>query len=472
MNIEIIGVWESQYEGLKKNRVTATLTPYYLAALLPSDVNVTVRDEQVRPVDYNIDVDLVAITFLISNAPHAYEIADRFHKRGTPVIMGGFHASFLPEEDLEHADAVVIGEAEDVFPEVIEDLKHGSLKRIYKSTKLHPLKGLPVPRYDLIEKDFILNHPVQATRGCPFKCKFCSVVSLYPGLRVRPIDEVIRDITCFEGRNYLQNKMVVFMDNNLIANKRYAKELFRKMLPLKKWWASQLSIDMAKDKELMRLAAKSGCVSVYIGIESFSQESLKNIGKHQNKVSDYKNAIKTFHEYGIYVQGSLIIGFDEDTLESISKIPNIIQELGIDIPYLHILTPFYGTELFDRLNREKRILTKDWSRYNFLNAVFRPKNMSVDELHSSHLEIWKEMHSVSKAFGRTFKNLPFPISRFSSFLWKFLDNGYFLSQNLMGKYPLVGESGKENICTTKSTEDVFTIGGLEKTLKSGFQKQL
>ena len=447
MNVEIIGVWESQYDGVKKNSVYATLTPYYLAALFPPDVNVTVRDEQIRQVDYDIDVDLVAITFLISNAPHAYEIADRFRKRGIPVIMGGFHASALPEEVLEHANAVVIGEAEYVFQEIIDDFKRGSLKRIYKSTKLHSLKGLPVPRYDLIEKDFIINHPVQATRGCPFRCSFCSVISFYPSLRVRPIDEVIRDITCFEGKNYIQNKVVVFMDNNLVSNKRYAKELFRKMIPLRKWWLSQLSIDMTKDKELMGLAAKSGCLSVYIGIESFSQKNLNNIGKYQNKFADYKKAIKVFHEYGIYVQASIIIGFDEDTVESIKRIPDIVQELGIDIPYLHILTPLYGTKLYEQYNRENRLLTNNWSRYNFYNAVFQPKNMSVETLHSTYLDVWKEIHSVSKALNRILRNLS--ISYFPSFLLRLLDNGYYISQNLRGKYPLVGMNGVKDATDTE-----------------------
>jgi len=452
MNVEIIGVWKSQHERLGKNNLVSPLTPPHLAALCPPDVNVTIRNEQVRPVDYDIDVDLVAITFLIAYAPHAYEIADRFRERGTTVVMGGFHASLLPEEVLEHADAVVIGEAEDVFPEIIEDFKHGSLKRIYKSTKLHPLTGIPLPRYDLIEKDFILNHPVQATRGCPFKCSFCSVMSFYPSLRVRPIDDVIRDITCFEGQNYIQNKVVMFMDNNLIGNKRYAKELFKKMKPLKKWWFSQVSIDMAKDKELMKLAAESGCISVFVGIETFSQESLKNIGKHQNKIADYKNAIKTFHKYGIYVMAGLMIGFDEDTVQSIRKIPDIVQELGIDLPYLAILAPNYGTEIFDQYSRENRILTKDWSLYNTYNAVFQPKNMSVDELHSSFMEIWKEIHSASKTFKRVFKNLPVPVSRLPGFLWRFVDNGYFMSQNLMGRYPLIGVNGKDTFSVEETNQ--------------------
>ena len=450
MNVEIISVWESQYDGLKTNNFLSPLTPLHLAALFPPDVNVTIRNEQVRPIDYNIDVDLVAITYLIANAPHAYEIADRFRKRGTPVIMGGFHASALPEEALEYADAVVIGEAEYVFPEIINDFKQGDLKRIYKSTKLHPLKDLPVPRYDLAEKDFILTHSVQATRGCPFRCSFCSVMSLYPSLRVRPKEEVIRDITRFQGRNYIQNKVLMFMDNNLIANKKYAKELFSKMIPLKKWWWSQVSIDMAKDKELMRLAAESGCKSVFIGIETFSQESLKNIGKYQNKIADYKRTIKAFHEYGIYVMAGLIIGFDEDTIESIKKIPDIVQELDIDFPYLAILTPNYGTEIFDQFNREGRILTRDWSLYNTFNTVFQPKNMSVDALNSSYLEILREIHSISKTFNRVFKNLPIPTSRFPSFLWKIMDNGYFMSRNLMGRYPLVGVNGRDTF-TAKET---------------------
>jgi len=454
MNVEIICVWESQYEGINKNDVYVPLTAPYLAALFPSDVNVTVHHEQVSPIDYGIDVDLIAITFMISNAPHAYEIADRFRKRRVPVVMGGFHASAFPEEVLEHADSVVIGEAEYVFPVIVEDLKRNSLKRIYKSEELHSLKGLPVPRYDLIEKDFIINHPVQATRGCPFRCSFCSVISLYPGLRVRPVNEVIRDITCFEGQKYLQKKMLLFSDNNLIANNKYAKDLFEKMKPLKKWWFSQVSIDMSKDRELMRLAAESGCLSVSIGIESFSPKTLKNIGKHQNKVPEYKNAIKTFHEFGIYVQATLIIGFDEDTVKSIRKLPELVKELGIDMPYIAILTPLYGTKLFDQYSRENRILTRDWSRYNFFNAVFQPRNMSVEELHSTYLEIWKEMNSISKAFKRTFKNLPIPISRFPSFLWRFLDNGYFMSKNFMGKYPLIGVNGKKEVANMELESEV------------------
>ena len=240
------------------------------------------------------------------------------------------------------------------------------------------------------------------------------------------------------------------MDNNLIANKKYAKELFSKMIPLKKWWWSQVSIDMAKDKELMRLAAESGCKSVFIGIETFSQESLKNIGKYQNKIADYKRTIKAFHEYGIYVMAGLIIGFDEDTIESIKKIPDIVQELDIDFPYLAILTPNYGTEIFNQFNREGRILTRDWSLYNTFNTVFQPKNMSVDALNSSYLEILREIHSISKTFNRVFKNLPIPTSRFPSFLWKIMDNGYFMSRNLMGRYPLVGVNGRDTF-TAKET---------------------
>ena len=442
MNVEIIGVWESQYVGMGKNTGLCPLTTPHLAALFPPDVNVTIRNEMVRPVDYDIDVDLVAISFLIAYANRAYEIADRFRQIGTTVIMGGFHASAFPEEALKHADAVVVGEAEDIIPEIIEDFRHKSLKQIYKSSKQHSLRGLPIPRYDLIEKDFLLTHPIQATRGCPYKCTFCSVTPMYPGLRVRPIDEVVRDITHFEGRNYIQNKVIAFVDYNLISNKQYAKDLFRKMKPLRKWWFSQVSIDMAYDKELMRLAAESGCMSVFVGIESFSQESLKNVGKDPNRVSEYKKAIKIFHEYGIYVMAGLIIGLDEDTVESIREIPSLVQELGIDYPYPAILSPNYGTVIFNQFDHENRILTKDWSLYNTFNTVYRPRNMSAEELNSVFLEIWKEMHSVSNTFRRIFRDLP--NLRIPSSLWRLLDNGYFMSRNLMGKYPLVGVKEIEN----------------------------
>jgi len=436
MNVEIISVWESQFVGMEKNTGLCPLTTPHLAALFPPGVNVTMRNEMVRPVDYDIDVDLVAISYLISYANRAYEIADRFRSRGTAVVMGGFHASAFPGEALEHGDAVVVGEAENVVDEIVEDHKNGALNGIYKSSKQHSLKGLPVPRYDLIEEDFILPHSVQATRGCPYKCTFCSATPMYPGLRVRPIDEVIRDITHFEGRNYFQNKVVMFIDYNLTGNKKYAKDLFREMKPLKKWWCSQVSIDMAADKELMRLAAESGCVSAFVGIESFSQDSLRNVGKDPNKVSEYKSAIKVFHEYGIYVMGGLIIGLDEDTPESIRKLPGLVMELGIDYPYPAILSPNYGTEIYDQFDREGRILTRDWSLYNTFNAVYRPRNMSADELNSLFLEIWKEMHSAANTFRRVCRDLP--SLRLPGSLWRFMDNGYFMYRNLTGKYPLVG----------------------------------
>ena len=442
MNVKIINVWESQYDGMTQSKSFAPLTVPYLAALFPSDVNVTIHHEQIRPIDYDIDVDLIAITFLIANANHAYEIADRFRNRGVKVIMGGFHASLLPDEVLKHADSVVIGEAENLFPIIINDLKRGALKSVYKSENIHNLENLPFPRYDLLENDFVLTHSIQATRGCPYKCEFCSIISFNSGFRVRPIDEVIRDITCYEGRNYLQNKIVMFWDNNLTGNKQYAKELFRKMIPLKKRWFSQLSIDMVRDKELMRLAAESGCASVFIGIESFSQESLKSIKKNQNKIADYKKAIRTFHDFGIYVMAGLIIGFDEDTVDSISKIPDIVQEVGIDMPFVSILTPNYGTGLYERYSRENRIFTKDWSRYNAFNAVFHPKNISVEELHSAYLDIWKELHSVPKTITRVFKGIH--KLWFWPFLWSLVENGYYSSQNVMGNYPFIGVNGKKD----------------------------
>lgn len=253
------------------------------------------------------------------------------------------------------------------------------------------------------------------------------------------------------------------MDNNLISNKKYAKDLFRKMKPLKKWWWSQVSIDMAKDKELMRLAAESGGLSVVIGIESFSKESLKRLGKRQNKVSEYKNAIKTFHEYGFYVIGMFIIGLDEDTTESIRMIPDMIQEVGLDMPFPNILTPFYGTKIYEQFDMENRIATKDWSLYTGFNTVFQPKNMSVNELNSSYIEMWKEIYSVKKTFKRVFKNIPIPIPGYPSFLWKTLENGFFMSQNLMGKYPIMRMNDKDTFTAEETKQPSKLTAGTVNT---------
>lgn len=433
MKVEIINCWIGRYAGEQKTRLIPPLTAAHLAALCPPDVEVSIRHEQVREIDYEVEADLVALSFMTGYAPHAYEVARRFRARGTKVVLGGPHTTLLPREGLAYADAVVVGEAEGVWPELLRDFAQGNLQRVYQAAKMHDLRGLPVPRYDLIEPDFILNHYVQATRGCPFTCSFCCLKSFDTGFRTRPVDEVLRDITHYEGRNALQNKVVWFWDDNLIGNRAYAKELFRRMIPLKKWWLTQASVNIADDAELVRLAAQAGCAGVFIGIESFNADNLRNVRKYQNKIDKYKQAIATLHRHGIGVMAGLIVGFDDDTLESVRRIPDIVEELGIDVPFLNIMTPFAGTPVHDDYHRQGRIASTDWSLYNGMSVVYQPLSMTPQELSQGYLEVWRELVRVRRATRRLFTD----VSSARRFVASLMINGHYSLLGLGNHQPVV-----------------------------------
>jgi len=442
MKVEIINCWVSRYRGESRTRLIPPLTAAHLAALCPDWVDVSIRHEQVRPVDYDTDADLVALSFMTGYAPHAYRVAERFRARGKTVVLGGPHVTLHPDEALAHlgpGDAVVVGEAEVVWPRLLEDARRGKMERLYRAATPHSLAGLPMPRYDLIEDDFILNHYVQATRGCPFSCSFCCLKALETGFRMRPIDDVMRDIVEYRGKSWLQNKVVWFWDDNLIGHKVYAKELFREMAPLGKWWLTQASVNMAADEELVRLAADAGCAGVFLGIETFSAENLRTVRKHQNKIDDYRRAIRTFHDHGIGVMAGLIVGFDDDTAESIRCIPDIVEELGIDVPFLNISTPFQGTPLWDEVEGAGRILSTDWSLYTGMNVVFEPVSMSAGELASGYAAVWRELVSVRRAFRRITLR-PTSLRRLAASLGI---NGFYAFQGVRGHGPQVRLAGGE-----------------------------
>lgn len=433
MKVEIINCWQSRYRGERRTRLIPPLTAAHLAGLCPDWVDVSIRHEQVRDVDYDTDADLIALSFMTGYAPHAYRVAERFRRRGKTVVLGGPHATLHPAEASRHGDAVVIGEAEVAWPRLLEDHRRGRMGRVYRAEEPHSLAGLPMPRYDLIERDFILNHYVQATRGCPFTCSFCCLKALEEGLRMRPIDDVVRDIVEYRGRNRLQRKVLWFWDDNLIGHRVYAKELFREMIPLGKWWLTKASVNMADDPELVRLAAESGCAGVFLGVETFSAENLKNVKKHQNKTDKYRQAIKMFHEHGIGVMAGLIVGFDDDTPESIRRIPEIVEDLGIDVPFLNISTPFEGTGLWDEVHGEGRILSSDWSLYNGMSVVFEPVSMSATELADGYLEVWEELVSVRRVLKRI-THAPSSLRRLVASIGI---NGFSAWQGLLGHTPHV-----------------------------------
>jgi radical SAM superfamily enzyme YgiQ (UPF0313 family) len=254
------------------------VTGIHLVALTAAEHEVELFHQQVRRVPVDDAPDLVALSFFSGFARNAYSLADRYRALGVPVVAGGPHATYWIEEALEHVDAVVVGEAETVWSKVVADAERGALNKVYRGQSA-PLIDLPTPRYDLLEKNFVVPRVLQATRGCPYSCSFCTVPDLNPGFRVRPIDDVIRDIAVSHFPLFWQEKVVWFWDDNLLVKRKWAKDLLRELAGLHKWWLAQASIDIVKDRELLDLMEKSGCIGIFLGIESLDDAGPQKRGQ-------------------------------------------------------------------------------------------------------------------------------------------------------------------------------------------------
>ena len=371
-----------------------------VAALFPRGTKIEIINDSIEEIDYDEAVDLVGITSITSTAPRAYEIADRFREKGIPVLMGGIHPSALPEEAIKHADSVVIGEAEGQIKRVVNDLKNGKLQKFYRCETRPSLKNLPLPRTDLYQKNKYYKelHMIQTTRGCPFNCDFCSVTDFFgQTYRTRPIADIVREIKTVSRRT-----LIFFVDDNIAGYPKYAKELFKALIPLKIKWFGQASLVIAKNRELLRLAAKSGCTSLFMGIESVSPNSLKEVGKSMNKVEDYKESIKIIHGHGIGIVGAFIFGFDSDKKSVFEETVSFIDKNQIELASLAILTPLPGTRLYDKMEKEGRIIERDWSKYTIGEVVFQPKLLTVEELQEGYYWARKHVSSFNSIYKRTF----------------------------------------------------------------------
>jgi radical SAM superfamily enzyme YgiQ (UPF0313 family) len=352
-----------------------------VASLFSGEWEVSVVDEEIQRVDLSQDADLVGISTLTLNAPHAYKLADAFKEMKVPVLMGGMHPSALPEEALEHCNAVVVGEAEDVFSKVLDDFSRGTMRGIYRGG-LVDLAKVPGPRLDLLQQSHReILQPVQATRGCPNNCEFCSVTPFFGHrYRLRPISAVVAEIEAM--LDYGRSNIIFFVDDNIAGRPDYAKELFKSLIPLKIRWASFSSVAMASDREVMELARKSGCIELFIGFESIYQENLDLAGKNWVRTDMMKEYIRVFHDHGIIVEGAFIFGQDYDSKDVFRKSVDFIQATGIQVPVFGILTPYPATKLRARLEREGRLLPEasDWRLYDASHVLFRPAKMSPEEL--------------------------------------------------------------------------------------------
>jgi radical SAM superfamily enzyme YgiQ (UPF0313 family)/anti-anti-sigma regulatory factor len=311
------------------------------------------------------------------------------------VVLGGIHASALPEEALRHADSVVIGEAEEIWPILLRDFERGQMKRIYQAERRPSLAGLPHPRLDLLHRKGYLNsNCVQATRGCPFGCDFCSVTNFFgASYRLRPVEEVVAEVASLRGD-------FIFVDDNIAGNRAYARELYSALVPLRKHWGSQCNLGLAEDQELLALAAKSGCTHMFIGIETISQDNLRGLGKSFNKVSKYEDLIARFHDQGILVNAGMIFGMDDDDDSVFPTTIEFLERNRVELTLFNILTPVPGTRLYASLEQEGRIIDHDWSRYDGRHVVFQPKKMSPETLRDGFFWAFHRLYSTKSVLTR------------------------------------------------------------------------
>jgi radical SAM superfamily enzyme YgiQ (UPF0313 family) len=372
----------------------------YLAARVPAGWQVTHVDEEAEEIDWADRPDVVGITFHTPSANHAYGLAARFRSRGACVVMGGPHVTLLPEEAGRHADAIFVGEAEGLWEEFLTSFVTGSYRRVYQRAGPASLEGVPMARKTLFHRHDFTSGVLFATRGCPNHCDFCSIAAMYRhGFQKRPVAEVAAEYASFRG------KRIIFWDDNIGADKEYAKQLFRAIAPYRKWWSSQVTIQAAQDDELLDAAARSGCKQLFLGLESVSQSSVKEVRKGFNRVEDYASIVKRVHAHGIAVQSGIVFGFDSDSPAIFKDTVDFLEETGVQNATFNILTPYPGTPLFQRLDAQGRILTRDWGKYNGrTDVVFQPSQMSVDELLAGFRYANERFYSLSSVAKRTWRS--------------------------------------------------------------------
>jgi radical SAM superfamily enzyme YgiQ (UPF0313 family) len=368
-----------------------------VAACIPRDqYEVVLTDENIEPVDFDLKADLVGISAMTSYVNRGYEIADAFRARGTPVIAGGVHPSFMPKEALRHCDAVVIGEAELVMDKVLDDLKRGCLRGLYRADALHPMTGLNMPRYDLLKKNRYVNRTfVQTSRGCHQGCTFCAE-PLMNGLkfRYRPVDEVIHEMETCGARTISIN------DADFFGTPERPKEVMRALKGRGLKWQAGVTSKLAQDDRMLELAAQSGCTLLSIGFESISRNTLRSVHKHVNQPDQFAALVEKVHSYGIMVFGLFMFGFDGDDLSSFGATADFTINTKYDACAYSALTPYPGTLTWYEMRKANRIVSYDWTKYDQGHVVYRPAQMSAAELRQGIAKVYHRFYSASSMASR------------------------------------------------------------------------
>jgi len=387
-----------------KSHMIPQLSLHLLSGLTPPEHEVKVVEEEIEDINLDEECDLVGISCMTSNAPRAYSLAQEFRRRGRKVVLGGVHPTILPGEALSYADAVVIGEAEDIWEQLIEDFQRDRLQREYNHSQPALDRYIPLKFRKLTKKRLFNVLPIMTTRGCPYDCDFCCVASVY-GKKIRhvPVDNVVRDIEESQGKIY------IFLDDNIIGQPPYAKELFKAIKPLKIRWIGQASISFVHDAELMKLATESGCGALFFGLETVSETQLKRMRKSIKEIRKVEEAIKMVKDLGIHFHASMVFGFDDDTKAVFPETLEFLQRNNISTASFNILTPYPGTRIYEQFRKERRLLTVNWKYYNHSTVVFKPKHMTPYELQEGRTWVKKEFSRISSILKRLPKNMSHPL---------------------------------------------------------------
>jgi radical SAM superfamily enzyme YgiQ (UPF0313 family) len=369
-----------------------------VAAATPEGWETELCDEGFGPVDPGHPADVVAITGMTAQAPRAYEVADAFRARGKTVVMGGFHASNLPDEALGHVDAVVVGEAEDVWPGLLADLEAGRLAKVYRADGLIDTASIPVARRSIFDgKGYLLTNTIQTTRGCPYDCEFCSVTAYFGRkYRKRPVDAVLAELEGMRTRG----SYAFFVDDNIVVDRTYSLRLFRGMKGLGMKWLSHASLDLADDPELLRAAGEAGCIGLFVGFETLDESALAAMGKKTNRVADYVTGARRLRDHGIGILGSFVLGWDGDGPDVFERTFRFCEDARLEAAIFPILTPYPGTKVRERLLAEGRILSDDWRDYDMEHVTYRPRGMTVEELQEGYDELTRRFYSLGSMWRR------------------------------------------------------------------------
>ena len=388
--------------GLRYQPLTLTT----LAALIPPELNAEVQllDEGIQDVPPNLEADLVGLTVITGNAVRAYALAAQLQARGITVVLGGPHITLQPDEAQSHADAVVVGYAEDTWPQLLRDFAAGRLQNRYVQDPNLSLAGRPIARRNLLPRHRYLTDAVfEAQRGCLHDCEFCVVPAAWGRkLYQKPVEEVVADI------RQLGKRRILFVDLNLMADPAYARRLFEAMIPLNIRWHGLVTVLFAEDDELVELAERSGCRGLLMGLESVTPEGVRDCKKGFNSPETYAAMVEKLHHHHIALNGCFVFGLDHDTPDVFLKTARFAVEAGIDLPRFAVATPFPNTALYRRLEAEGRILTRNWELYDAQHVVFQPKKMSPQELQQGIEEAWKYTYSY-RSIWRRLRSSPMPL---------------------------------------------------------------